>query len=75
VTVTNVKATLAKAVNLCAEVLREVTEIQGMGTLAMIKDPQGGMLAFWLAAKERVDPDRRTPSPRQQDPRFAWPPD
>ena len=50
--VADVKASLAKAVELGAEAFRDVTEVPGMGTLAMIKDPQGGMLAFWKSAGE-----------------------
>ncbi len=48
--VADVSASLARAVELGAETLRDVTEVPGMGSLAMIRDPQGGMLAFWQSA-------------------------
>lgn len=47
VNVADVGASLAKAVELGAETMRGVTEVPGMGVLAMIKDPQGALLAFW----------------------------
>ena len=47
VTVSDVKASLAKAVELGAEEFKGVTEIPGKGSFAIIKDPQGGMIALW----------------------------
>ena len=45
----NVAATLAKAVELGADELKEVTDVPGMGSFAVIKDPQGTVIAFWQA--------------------------
>jgi predicted enzyme related to lactoylglutathione lyase len=48
--VENVAASLAKAVELGAKEFKEVTEIPGMGSFAIIQDPQEGMLALWQSA-------------------------
>ena len=40
---------LAKAVELGADELKEVTDVPGMGSFAVIKDPQGTVIAFWQA--------------------------
>lgn len=53
VNIADVNASLAKAVELGAETVREVTEIPGMGSFAVIKDPQGAMIAFWQSAEEK----------------------
>ncbi len=52
VNVEDVAASLAKAVKLGAEAFKEVTEIPGMGSFAIIKDPQGGMIALWQPAQQ-----------------------
>ena len=49
--VADVNASLAKAVELGAEAFKEVTDVPGMGSFAIIQDPQGGMLAFWQSAQ------------------------
>ncbi len=49
--VADVNASLATAMELGAETVREVTEVPGMGSFAIIKDPQGGMIAFWQCAE------------------------
>jgi len=40
-------ATLAKAVSLGAEMVREKTEIPGMGCLALFRDPSGNVVGLW----------------------------
>jgi predicted enzyme related to lactoylglutathione lyase len=49
--VADVNASLAKAVELGAETFREVTVVPEMGSFAIIKDPQDGLLALWQSAK------------------------
>jgi predicted enzyme related to lactoylglutathione lyase len=45
--VANLQASLAKAVELGANAFKEITEVPGMGSFAIIQDPQGGMIALW----------------------------
>ncbi len=47
VTVADVNASLAKAVELGAEEIKGVTEVPGKGSFAIVKDPQGGMIGLW----------------------------
>jgi len=47
VTVTDVKQAVEKATSLGAKVLKEITAIPGMGTFAIISDPQGAVLGLW----------------------------
>ena len=49
VNVDDVKASVAKAKSLGAKIIRDVTEVPGMGHFAIFTDPQGAMLAFWQA--------------------------
>jgi len=49
VAVADVKAACAKAKSLGATIVREVTEVPGMGWFAIFSDPQGAMLALWQA--------------------------
>jgi predicted enzyme related to lactoylglutathione lyase len=48
--VADVKVSLAKALSLGANTFKEITEVPGMGTFAIIQDPQGGMIALWQKA-------------------------
>jgi hypothetical protein len=52
VLVDDVAATTKKAESLGAKVMREKTEVPGMGWFSVITDPTGAMLAFWQAAKK-----------------------
>ena len=52
VTVADVKASLAKAVELGAEAIKDVTEVPGKGSFAIVKDPQGAMLGLWQFSGE-----------------------
>lgn len=47
VTVEDVNASLAKAVELGAEEIKGATEIPGKGSFAIIKDPQGAVVGLW----------------------------
>jgi predicted enzyme related to lactoylglutathione lyase len=47
VEVDDVAKAVAKAKSLGATIMREVTEVPGAGTMAIIVDPTGAMLAFW----------------------------
>lgn len=48
--VDDVHAALAKAVELGADTFKEVTEVPGKGSFALIQDPQGGKLGLWQCA-------------------------
>jgi hypothetical protein len=50
VLVDDVAASTAKAKSLGAKVVRDVTEIPGMGWFSIIMDPTGAGLALWKAA-------------------------
>jgi predicted enzyme related to lactoylglutathione lyase len=47
VDVADVKAATAKARSLGGTVMRDVTEIPGMGSFSIITDPTGAMLGLW----------------------------
>jgi uncharacterized protein len=47
VEVADVKAATEKAKSLGATIMRDVTEIPGAGTMSIIVDPTGAMLAMW----------------------------
>ena len=47
VDVQDIKASTKKAQSLGAKVMKDVTEITGMGWLSIIVDPTGAMLGFW----------------------------
>ena len=47
VEVDDVAQAVAKAKSLGATIMRDVTEVPGAGTMAIIVDPTGAMLAFW----------------------------
>jgi predicted enzyme related to lactoylglutathione lyase len=51
VDVDDVKAATAKAVSLGATVMKDVTEVPGMGWFTIIIDPTGAALGLWQAAK------------------------
>ena len=50
VNVDDVEAALSKANSLGGETFKEVTEVPGKGSFAIVKDPQGGMIALWQCA-------------------------
>ena len=47
VEVNDIQATTEKARSLGAKVMKEVTEIMGMGRLSFIQDPTGAVLGLW----------------------------
>ena len=47
VEVNDIQATTEKARSLGAKVMKEVTEIMGMGWLSFIQDPTGAVLGLW----------------------------
>jgi predicted enzyme related to lactoylglutathione lyase len=50
VNVNDVKESTAKATSLGAQVVKDVTEIPGMGWFSIIVDPTGAALGLWQAA-------------------------
>ena len=50
--VADVRASLAKAVELGGKEMMGVTEVPEMGSFAMLEDPQGGKFALWQAANK-----------------------
>ena len=51
VVVDDVKASTAKAKSLGANVMKDVTEVPGMGWFTIITDPTGAALGLWQTAK------------------------
>ena len=51
VNVDDVKAAAAKAKSLGAKVMKDVTEVPGAGSFAIITDPTGAMLGLWEPKK------------------------
>ena len=49
VAVDDIHAATQKAKSLGAEVMKEVTEVMGMGWLSFIRDPTGAVLGLWQA--------------------------
>ena len=47
VLVEDIRAGTDKAASLGAQVLKDVTEVPGMGWLSIIRDPTGALLGFW----------------------------
>ena len=47
VAVDDIKASTSKAQSLGAKVMKDVTEVMGMGWLSIIVDPTGAMLGLW----------------------------
>ena len=52
VQVDDVKAATAKAKSLGAQVMRDVTEVKGMGWFTIIVDPTGAHLGLWESAQK-----------------------
>jgi len=52
VLVDDIKAATQKARTLGANVMKDVTEVMGMGWLSIITDPTGAMLGLWQPAKK-----------------------
>ena len=53
VLVDDIQDSTAKAKSLGAAIIRDVTEIPGMGWLSIIQDPQGAVLGLWKAAERQ----------------------
>jgi predicted enzyme related to lactoylglutathione lyase len=53
VLVSDIKAATQKARSLGANVMKDVTEVMGMGWLSIITDPTGAMLGLWQAAPRK----------------------
>jgi hypothetical protein len=53
VAVDDIRAATEKAQSLGATVLKEVTEIPGMGWFSVIADPTGAAIAMWQPAMEK----------------------
>ena len=49
VLVDDIHATTQKAKSLGAEIMKDVTDVMGMGRLSFIKDPIGAILGLWQA--------------------------
>ena len=47
VLVDDIHATTKKAKSLGAEIMKDVTEVMGMGSLSFIRDPTGAVLGLW----------------------------
>ena len=47
VLVDDIHATTKKAKSLGAEIMKDVTEVMGMGSLSIIRDPTGAVLGLW----------------------------
>jgi predicted enzyme related to lactoylglutathione lyase len=52
VNVDDLKASTAKAKSLGAQVMKDVTEVPGMGWFSIITDPTGAHLGLWQAMKK-----------------------
>jgi predicted enzyme related to lactoylglutathione lyase len=52
VNVDDVKAAAAKAKTLGATVVRDVTDVMGEGSFAIISDPTGAMLGLWQSKQK-----------------------
>jgi predicted enzyme related to lactoylglutathione lyase len=50
VNVDDIAASTAKAKSLGATILKDVTEVMGMGSFSIIMDPTGATIALWKAA-------------------------
>ena len=53
VLVDDIKAATQKARSLGANVMKDVTEVMGMGWLSIFVDPTGAMLGLWQPAKKQ----------------------
>jgi uncharacterized protein len=52
VEVDDIRAATNKAKSLGAEVMKDVTEVVGMGWLSFIRDPTGAVLGLWQSTSE-----------------------
>lgn len=52
ISVGDVKASTAKARELGAKTLKDVTEIPGMGWFSVIEDPTGAVFGLWQDSKK-----------------------
>jgi uncharacterized protein len=53
VLVDNISTATKKAKSLGAKILKDVTEVKGVGWLSIIKDPTGATLGLWKPKKRR----------------------
>jgi uncharacterized protein len=53
VQVDDIRASTDKAKSLGATIIRDVTEVTGMGWLSIIQDPEGAVLGLWKAAQRQ----------------------
>jgi predicted enzyme related to lactoylglutathione lyase len=51
VLVDDLKAATRKATSLGAQLMKDETEVSGMGSFTIITDPTGGMLGLWQMKK------------------------
>jgi uncharacterized protein len=51
VLVDDLKAATSKAKSLGAKVIKDITEVKGMGSFSLITDPTGGTLGLWETKK------------------------
>ena len=47
VLVKDINAATKKAKKLCAKIMKDVSEVEGMGWLSIIEDPTGALLGLW----------------------------
>lgn len=52
VEVDDIKASTEKAKSLGAQIIRDVTEVMGMGWLSILIDPTGAALGLWQSKKQ-----------------------
>jgi uncharacterized protein len=52
VEVDNIRAATKRAESLGAEIMKDVTEVMGMGWLSFIRDPTGAVLGLWQPASK-----------------------
>lgn len=53
VAVDDIEKSTERARSLGARIVRDITEVSGMGRLCIFADPQGAMLALWQTEKKR----------------------
>jgi len=59
VLVDDIQASTKKAVKLGARLMKDVTEVQGMGWLSVVEDPTGAVIGLWQTKAE--SPARKVP--------------
>jgi predicted enzyme related to lactoylglutathione lyase len=51
VLVDNLETSVSKAQSLGASIMKDKTEVMGMGWFAILKDPVGAMIGLWQSAR------------------------